>query len=668
MNRRTALALVLLGVALSVAVPAMANLLAGGKDAGRDVAFDSTNGPNVTVGESINFTTQNPWQEPQQITLEPYGNFSSNGDTHVRVDRWNGTWTNLSQLDVQSATLTVDPNDKPAVIVGGDADALRYRETMGVDDGQVDFVYGGTSGTTTLTIRNLPTGTTIAAIDADNNTALGYAVTDAQGVGTFTLDNSEHDVLLQTSDGDPVLSDPQPEGDQREPPTELSVAVDDPDFPQDTVTVEFYLDGSSVGTDEVDDTGRASITIPEPSRGDHSVRAVATDGYNQTSELTWEFGTPNEITARNVSNPSEVINGQEVTFTFYQQDGNVTQRTTTNGTVTLGGLDTSGDIVVTVEAPGTSTAPSYHTRQFVIQDISDQQNVYMLPDASTAATTLFQEFTLQDQSGNYDPSESRLIIQRGLNISGGVQWKTVAGGAFGAVNEYSTFLEQDTQYRLIVENDAGDQRVVGDYVARNEDNPKIITIKSVIVDRPGSADRWGTAWITDVNESDGNQTLWFQYNDTSGETTDVSVVVHERNNESNVLTRFSGSNFGESFTYSTGLSGDQLNRTWIVDWEAQNASGATVASGEEPVGRTGRIPIPMDPEWLWRFALVAIPVVAALASERIATLGALGTVAFAGILMIAGIAQIPFVLWLAAAVIALGGHAFQMRTEGAAYG
>jgi hypothetical protein len=111
-----------------------------------------------------------------------------------------------------------------------------------------------------------------------------------------------------------------------------------------------------------------------------------------------------------------------------------------------------------------------------------------------------------------------------------------------------------------------------------------------------------------------------------------------------------------------------LNRTWIVDWEAQNAQGATVASGEEPVGRTGRIPIPMDPEWLWRFALVAIPVVAALASERIATLGALGTVAFAGILMIAGIAQIPFVLWLAAAVIALGGHAFQMRTEGAAYG
>jgi hypothetical protein len=113
----------------------------------------------------------------------------------------------------------------------------------------------------------------------------------------------------------------------------------------------------------------------------------------------------------------------------------------------------------------------------------------MLPDASTAATTLFQEFRLQDQSGNYDPSESRLIIQRALNISGDVQWKTVAGGAFGATNEHSTFLEQDTQYRLIVENDAGDQRVVGDYVARNEDNPKTITIKSVIVDRPRSADR-----------------------------------------------------------------------------------------------------------------------------------------------------------------------------------
>jgi|GEM_PF-2060940 len=605
-------------------------------------------------------------------TADGSATFSSPGDTEATVATTNltGAWTTVTAIDATAANLTIDPADKAPVTVGENIDTVSFPDAsaIAVDDGNVDFTYSGSSGTSIVEFQGLPAETTVLAADADSEAVLGTNTTTQSGVGAFRLSNSEHDVLLQTSDGDPILSDPRPRGDQTQPPTELSVAVDDPDFPNDSLNVTFYLDGSKVGSTTATSAGRASVTIAEPSRGTHQVRALARDSYGQETNLSWSMGVPDTLTARNVSNPSEVIDGQEVTFTFYQPDGSVDRRTTTNGSVPLKGLNTTANIVVSVEASGTTGTnpePAYHIRQFIIQDISDQQAVYLLPESSTS---LFNIFELVDRTGNFDPTESKLIIQRALNISGNTRWKSVAGGDFGAVNEYSTFLAQDVQYRLIVENRDDDQRIVGDYVARNEDNPKTITLKSIVVDRPSSASQWGTTWISDTNETDGNKTLWFSYNDSSANTTDVSVTVHERNNEANVLTEFDLDNFGQSATYSTTISGDQLNKTWMVDWTARNASGAVVASGNEPVGRTGQVPLPIDSEWLWRMVLVAIPIIAALASERIATIGAMGTVAVVGVLMILGWAQVSFVLWLAAAIIAVGGHAFHMRTQGASFG
>jgi hypothetical protein len=51
-----------------------------------------------------------------------------------------------------------------------------------------------------------------------------------------------------------------------------------------------------------------------------------------------------------------------------------------------------------------------------------------------------------------------------------------------------------------------------------------------------------------------------------------------------------------------------------------------------------------------------------------ATIGAMGTVAFAGILMITGIWPIPVVLWFAALIIAVGGHALTKAQRGGVVG
>ena len=75
------------------------------------------------------------------------------------------------------------------------------------------------------------------------------------------MSNSAHLVELRTNDGGPSLSDPNPQGELSQEPTELNVTVSDPDMPDDNVSVEFKLDGSVVGTDHLGDDGTASVSI-----------------------------------------------------------------------------------------------------------------------------------------------------------------------------------------------------------------------------------------------------------------------------------------------------------------------------------------------------------------------------------------------------------------------
>jgi hypothetical protein len=72
--------------------------------------------------------------------------------------------------------------------------------------------------------------------------------------------------------------------------------------------------------------------------------------------------------------------------------------------------------------------------------------------------------------------------------------------------------------------------------------------------------------------------------------------------------------------------------------------------------------------FLSRAIAIGLVVVASLSSERMATIGAMGTVAFAGILMITGIWEIPVVLWFAALIIAVGGHALTKAQRGGVVG
>jgi len=664
MNRRTALALVLFGVALSVALPALAGpILTDGKDAGANVRFEKTNGPNVTFGESRNFTTENPWQNSNEIVLQPYATFTSQGETEVRVDQFNGTWTNLSQLDVASADLTASVNDKQTVTVGGNADTLKYTD-MAVDDATIDTIYSGTGGPTTFTIQGLPASTQIAAIDMDSTAVLDSTTTDASGTGTYSaLPDGQHDVELQTSSGGPTIDDASLSPNTTSQSVNdvdaitLQADVTDPDFPDDTVNVSFYVEGQYVGSDTLQDAGTASVTISENTAGEYNWHVEAEDGYGQTdTSNTATFLVPNELRVYNESSPQSLIESSgtttvEITVRFFGPDDLVVERTTTDGTINMSGLPADRQFVVTARADG------YHDRRIYVESLLDQQEVFLLPET---APSVYNVFELVDRSGNYDADSTILIIRRPLDTaqSNGLEWTTVSGDYFGAVNEHETYLRFERRHRLIVKNDDGDRRIIGSYMATDENNPKQIVIREIVVDPPEGADYYGTAWIDDQNETDGVSTVWFSYNDPTNETDRLKATIHRRGNESDVLATVDVQNFGTSFVWNRQVDD---NTAWVVNWTAYRNGETT--GGEVPVGDRGSTPIPMDPLWLNRFILIFIPVTAGFASERVATIGAIAVVGIVGMLMLLQWYDVNPWLWMAGLVIAVGGHALAITTE-----
>lgn len=163
------------------------------------VYYETNTGLTVIVGSGTNMASGNRF--PNDATFEFYttdGNvtLTSSGPATVQVLEPTGPMTKLGTLDVSNSAVTINPEDKRAVTVQGETTALSFG-TMELDDQTVDFAYRGPSGETTITVRGLPTDTSVQAVDDTTTEILDVAETDANGVATFALPNSEHDVTLQ---------------------------------------------------------------------------------------------------------------------------------------------------------------------------------------------------------------------------------------------------------------------------------------------------------------------------------------------------------------------------------------------------------------------------------------------------------------------------------------
>jgi hypothetical protein len=117
------------------------------------------------------------------ITLTASGSASA----RVRAEHLSGLWFNASSVEAAGANLTLSRSDGTSVLVGSGLDTISLRTDAAVDDTDVDFVYGGNSGTSIVGLHTGTPDTTLSAVDADTGQVLGVATSNATGWVAFEL-------------------------------------------------------------------------------------------------------------------------------------------------------------------------------------------------------------------------------------------------------------------------------------------------------------------------------------------------------------------------------------------------------------------------------------------------------------------------------------------------
>lgn len=577
-------------------------LLAGGAIALSDgtvvtgtVPLNATDGPEVlletptSTETDLDLKTAFPDSNTVDVTHDD-GNatFSSTGPSGVTVQSSDleGTYTSLSAIDGTN-DLTINPADKQRVTVGGGIDTIAFRDAS-VDDGTAEFGYSASS-TATLTLQNVGIEDRQIVAVADDGTQVGFTTTSSTGTARF--DNLQsgnyNDVTLQTS-SPPSTSNPSPVDGSGAPesPVELAIDVDDDDFGTsfgDTVDVTFeakYQGDSSystVGTSTISSAGRVNASYTPNTLGTHEWKVTAVDDQNNTVTRTFEFDTPNTITVKNESAPSQTIgSGVETTFRFFGSD-EVYTRNSTDGTINMTGLPDEQFILEL------STAGNYSDRTVVINSIFDQRTVYLLPDD---ALSVQSRFILNDPTGNFGP-ETELYIEKPLEVNGTTTYQTITADEFGAEG-VSARLEKGSRYRLKIKSSGGITQLIGPYRATANETVEV-TPGQPTIGVGESSDSWST------NTNIDNTTLEYRYDDPEQLTDKVTVSIYERGDESNKLVPDETYFDLGTASAQVELDENETDTEWVVEFEItrddETFSVTAPASGQRDLIPT------LDPMW-----------------------------------------------------------------------
>jgi len=449
-----------LGFVVGLLVVGGAAALSSGEPVSGEVVLGAPNGPNVSVTGASEIELTDPFIDAQTVDLTMNaGNatLSSPGDSDVSVQasEIEGAWTNLTELDVDSAALAVDPNDKPAFTVGGSVSLLNVSDTVAVGDGSPDFVIEG-SGTGTVTLRTSTIGETVFAVN-QSGTVLDSATTDASGVVTFNqLSLSKHTVSIRRGTG-PRLSNLQPSGLQPDStPTEMRVDLEYTKFSQgNTVDVEFILDGQSVSTQTIG--ANTTVTESMPARGQtagkHDLEVIATDTTTgDVTQIDTTYKLPDSVFIRNETMPNTNLTGINVTMTSLGADEVVRNASETNAEIDLTGLPADRPLLIRLE-----NQTSFYNRTVFLDNVFQQQRVYMLNRTFDANTV---RFIINDRSGIYSPDSSEILLNRILDVNGSVQYERVSGD-FAAVDGHTAIIKDGEPRSMI----SADELAQADYIA-----------------------------------------------------------------------------------------------------------------------------------------------------------------------------------------------------------
>lgn len=439
--------------------------------------------------------------------------------------------------------------------------------------------------------------------DGQNSSGI-QLVTDTDDLDTFSgrsvsnrVEMDGGDLVLDTGGADTLIAtDP----DRRD---FVNVTITNIDAENDEFDVYWSVPGLG-GSSGVSTDLPAGVDIP--ARGFDMMELQAThEAYFDNITVAQSAGV---VRLHPLGDTDSLITKQSTT-TFDGQDDSVLQVTDSDGVVELDPLAANVSYQAEIEVSG------YYNRTLVIDDRANSYDTYLLNKSNTTNTI---EFTLTDNTGDFPPDDTQVIVQRRITSGGTITYQTVASGYLGAANVYRVQLEQGERYKIRVKS-GDDERSLGGYTVVGDERVNLqignVVLNPTGVDGP-------TVEASRINETGQQPQVTFQFNDSTGTTNRLWLEIYEYQNQSNVLltnTSFNGP-FGTFATSATITDPADYNNAWTVKYvlvrESGNVRGNIIVGPQRPV-------MPELPTWLVTMIFVGtIFMVAGLFSELNASLGA----------------------------------------------
>lgn len=472
------------------------------------------------------------------------------------------------------------------------------------------------------------------------------------GVTTAEL----HDEGVEFTPDDPSVSNVQPaDGTQlSDAGINMSFDLSDGDLAttqSDSLTLDWFVDGSKVNTKTVASNGTYNYTESGLNGGDHTYHIEVGDDYgHQTSSNTRDFKVPDTLTIHNESAPDQKLTSVSATVRFFG-DGTIVERSSSQGEINLTGLPVTQDMTVVAEADG------YVTRATFIESIYEQQRVYLLND--TVEPTANIVFELDDKTGEFPDQSTTLKVRRGLSRdrdndgTDEIEFETVSGDVFGASGQFATTLvSNNTRYNLVVENEDGDVRELGSYTVTGDD---VAQLEVGSIKFSGGQVKEGVAFAGALQKNNGNKFVKLSYRDPNERT---EYFVYNVTNTSSGATLSSGNSTGQYGTFSKTISvpasaPDDVGYT--INWTAKLTDGTEI-SGQTFVGDVPEIAksLGLDPTVLAYMSYIFIAAITGLVvifDDRLAALT--GTATATALTLIGAVSIPPLALGIAGTVSVL---------------
>lgn len=406
----------------------------------------------------------------------------------------------------------------------------------------------------------------------------------------------------------------------------LEIDVNDSDFPlaqSDQVQVEFFVGGSSIGTDTLTANGTASQTVSSAlTGGDHTWHVVATDEYDHSvTSQTFDISTPGNITIRNVTEPHAVITSATAEVLLAGSGETVDEQTVTDGNISLTGIPTDETYVIIVDAEG------YYVRSAVVTDIFDQSSIFLLNDTNKPSVETV--FEIEDPTGELE--DPLLIIERSINRSqydssttDTYQWTIIGGSRLSATGTLSIILEENALYRLEIRDD-GIVYELGEHPASSAGTFTLVPVEPTL----NSSDPETDIEYAVFRDSDS---IHINFDDPTDNTSTLEVFIHERGNESNTLQPNETYSDLGTLVLEEPLSAVEQNTSWTVVLNYTH-DGSTYLVRETLGGASvDTVPVELSPMWLQIGSVMMLVLFAGIFSIHTRGMGAFAVAGMGGVL------------------------------------